>query len=180
MIKAPEENVENLSQLLACYFHQDWPEEFASWEDVVNALLKAEPAATVEAAAAELDDLLAQEWTEDDWRDFLIRILCCYVEPSSFGLGYISWLTQLWERLANGPRRRNSPMKTLPGKSELISMISRLMNADGTEEELDHLLISLKELASLDVSDLIFYPQKDYSAEEIADAIERVEPLSTR
>ncbi|MGQ5525312.1 bacteriocin immunity protein [Chitinimonas sp. PSY-7] len=62
-------------------------------------------------------------------------------------------------------------------RDELVRMISKIMNAEGSEEELDELLFKLKEISLLpNVSDLIFFPEKEMSAEEIADAIQNYKP----
>lgn len=64
-----------------------------------------------------------------------------------------------------------------PSRAELVSMISRIMSAEGSEIELDDLLFQLKEISSLpDVSDLIFYSEEDLSAEEVADRILSYQP----
>lgn len=66
----------------------------------------------------------------------------------------------------------------MPERGDLIAMIERVMNADGTEEELDQLLCELQHVsARTDVSDLIFYPKEELSAAEIADLMLSAKPI---
>lgn len=56
-------------------------------------------------------------------------------------------------------------------RSDLIAMVSKIMNAEGTEKELDDLLRELIQITSMqEISDMIFYPTKEMSAAEIVDA----------
>jgi len=68
-------------------------------------------------------------------------------------------------------------MNSTPGRDRLVALISRIQNAEGTEGELDRLMLELKEISLMpNVSDLIFYPGRDMSAEEIADLILQHKP----
>ena len=59
-------------------------------------------------------------------------------------------------------------MSTGPTERELVDIVQRLKEADGTQEELDALLDTLKMVVPFsDVSDLIFGAQRDLSAQEI-------------
>ena len=70
-------------------------------------------------------------------------------------------------------------MSVIPSRPTLIAMISKVMNAEGTEDELDRLLNELKELSPRpDITDLIFYPQVEMGAEEIADLLLNWNPES--
>ena len=56
-------------------------------------------------------------------------------------------------------------------RAELVQLVERIMNARGTEEELERLLSTLEaNVPHPRVSDLIFFPDKQMSAEEIVDA----------
>lgn len=51
-------------------------------------------------------------------------------------------------------------------RSDLIGAIDKLMKSEGSEEELDGLLNDLCEWAVMPkVSDMIFYPEEDLTAE---------------
>lgn len=66
----------------------------------------------------------------------------------------------------------------MPSRDALIAMLERLMNSEGTEEELDQLLYELKNVSVLpDVSDLIYYPKEELSAAEIADLMLTAKPV---
>jgi hypothetical protein len=55
-------------------------------------------------------------------------------------------------------------------KLQLIDIVRRLMESDGTEEELDHLQSKLTQAVPHPaVSDLVFYPPVPMSAEEIVE-----------
>ncbi|WP_082124658.1 hypothetical protein [Lysobacter capsici] len=63
-------------------------------------------------------------------------------------------------------------------RSDLIGAIDKLMKSEGSEEELDGLLNDLCEWAVMPkVSDMIFYPEEDLTAEEIADRILSYKPV---
>jgi hypothetical protein len=67
-------------------------------------------------------------------------------------------------------------------KGELIELIRRISNADGTEAELDAMMEKIERgVPHPEVSDLIFYPPegKELTAEEIADRALSYEPITT-
>jgi hypothetical protein len=68
-------------------------------------------------------------------------------------------------------------MSTLD-REYLINLITKIMNVDGSEEELDMYINELKKLSPLpNITDLIFYPEvDDVSAEEIANIIINFQP----
>ncbi|MCU0718172.1 MAG: bacteriocin immunity protein [Pirellula sp.] len=55
-----------------------------------------------------------------------------------------------------------------PTKEELIQLVARIQNAEGTEEEINSMIEQLQINVSYpEVSDLIFYPEKEMTAEQI-------------
>lgn len=55
-------------------------------------------------------------------------------------------------------------------RSEMIKKVRRLLVADGSEAELETLLCELMRATPYaNISDLIYYPDQDLSAEEIVD-----------
>ena len=55
-------------------------------------------------------------------------------------------------------------------RQELIRLVTRVMNVDGTETEIDELLQLLeRNVPHPEVSDLIFYPDREMTAEEVVD-----------
>ncbi|WP_111891236.1 bacteriocin immunity protein [Acinetobacter sp. MB5] len=64
-------------------------------------------------------------------------------------------------------------------RKELINLIIRIMNAEGSDAELDADIEQLIQLSEMpDVTNLIFYPETDdVSAEDIADTIINFRPI---
>jgi len=84
-----------LGQLLGCYFHQDWPEEFATEELALSAILKAEPKDYLLRAAMEIDAILAAEMNDDELKVFMVEVLGCYFDPTYSGERPAHWLTRV-------------------------------------------------------------------------------------
>jgi hypothetical protein len=63
-------------------------------------------------------------------------------------------------------------------KNELIQLVEKIMNTVGTEEELDEMLLLLKgSVPHPEVSDLIFWNDKDLTAEEIINEALTYKPI---
>ena len=88
-------NFDALKQLLGCYFHQDWPEEFDSDVAVAIAMVTNEPAELIAKGASEIDSLLRGGFGEDELRTIVVEQTGCCFEPVSEGLGYMRWLYRL-------------------------------------------------------------------------------------
>jgi hypothetical protein len=62
-------------------------------------------------------------------------------------------------------------------KEELISIVEKILNADGPEEELDNLIDKVEEsVPHPNVSDLIFWNEEELSAEEIVNRVLNYKP----
>jgi hypothetical protein len=86
--------MDNLKYLFSAYFHQDWHQARATWEEVVDEFLQ-DDATTVAAAPAELDALLSA--TDDDAElSQLVLELGCDYHPD---LGERGWLTAVRDRI---------------------------------------------------------------------------------
>lgn len=60
--------------------------------------------------------------------------------------------------------------------AEIVILINKIINAEGSEEEIDHWLYhDLSELS--DLSDLIFHSQENLSAEEILERCRQNKPI---
>lgn len=63
-------------------------------------------------------------------------------------------------------------------KERLIKIVERIINVDGTEGEIDDLLKILEgNVPHLQVSDLIYWNEKDLSAEEIVEKALEYKPI---
>lgn len=93
-------NLTAARQLLAAYFHQDWPDEFADPGAAVAAMIDHEPAADRHAAAAELRALLREQPDDATLRSALLHDLGCFYEPAADGLTARQWLAAVADRLA--------------------------------------------------------------------------------
>ncbi len=64
-------------------------------------------------------------------------------------------------------------------KEYLTHLITKIINASSSEEELDEYIDELKKLSPItDVTDLIFYPKEEHiSADQIADLILNFKPV---
>ena len=61
-------------------------------------------------------------------------------------------------------------------RTELIDLVNKIINCEGTEEEIDNMILLLEEnVIYPDISDLIFYDEK--SAEEIVDIALAYKPI---
>jgi hypothetical protein len=55
-------------------------------------------------------------------------------------------------------------------KEELVRLVERIQNAEGTEEEIDAMIDQFQEnVPRPDASDLIFYPEEEMTAEQIVE-----------
>ena len=61
-------------------------------------------------------------------------------------------------------------------RTELIDLVNKIINCEGTEEEVDNMILLLEEnIVYPDISDLIFYDEK--TAEEIVDIALAYKPI---
>lgn len=61
-------------------------------------------------------------------------------------------------------------------RTELIDLVNKIINCEGTEEEIDDMILLLeKNVVCPDISDLIFYDEK--TAEEIVDIALAYKPI---
>ena len=61
-------------------------------------------------------------------------------------------------------------------RTELIDLVNKIINCEGTEKEVDNMILLLEEnVIYPDISDLIFYDEK--TAEEIVDIALAYKPI---
>ena len=95
-------NLDTLSQLLGCYFHQDWPEEFDSDTSALRAIIDSEPKEQVSAAVQEIDELLDASLPANMLKTILIDKIGCYFDPRTQGITDEQWLKRVRETFAKG------------------------------------------------------------------------------
>ena len=68
--------------------------------------------------------------------------------------------------------------RTVPSRGQIVQLVQRILDADGTESEIDDMIELLeKSVPHPDVCDMIFYPEEEMSAEQIVDlALAYVQP----
>jgi len=91
-------NFEALRQLLGCYFHQDWPDEFDDDEAAFLVIIDSEPKEQLLAGVKEIDALLGASLPEDELGALLTEQAGCYFDPSSVGLTYEQWLKRVRQK----------------------------------------------------------------------------------
>ncbi|WP_106856682.1 contact-dependent growth inhibition system immunity protein [Caballeronia novacaledonica] len=84
-----------LEQLLGCYFHQDWTEEFDEDTLALQAIIESASQDRLAAAAAELDVLLGLGLSEAELSLVLVDQLGCYFDPKAKGSTCSQWLKQV-------------------------------------------------------------------------------------
>lgn len=84
-----------LTQLLGCYLHQDWPEEYTDSSEALADMLKHEPQATLLAGAQEIEVLLASKLSMDDLEHLVRWKIGCFYAPSSEGVSLAEWLNNI-------------------------------------------------------------------------------------
>lgn len=63
-------------------------------------------------------------------------------------------------------------------RAELVDLVSRIMSADGSEQELDELLRLLKRnVPHPEVTDLIFHPLREMTPEEVVETALSYRPI---
>jgi hypothetical protein len=67
---------------------------------------------------------------------------------------------------------------TLP-RAQLVGLVKRIMSADGTEEQIDELVDTLrKNVLDPNVTDLIFHTRPELTAEEVVDRALAYKPIA--
>lgn len=89
-----------LEQILGCYFHQDWTDEFENTETVIRAIIELEPTENILSVVREIDDLLGSGNSESQLKEILVGKVGCYFDPNSIGMTYGVWLGKLRNEFA--------------------------------------------------------------------------------
>ena len=84
-----------LAQVLGCYFHQDWNDEFLNESEVISTVLKEIPESEIAASILEIDLLLRDRNFQKNLDKVLLEEIGCYFDPRTTGLSYVNWLSDL-------------------------------------------------------------------------------------
>lgn len=87
-----------LGQLLGCYFHQDWSDEFVDDDAALQMIFDSEPQEKLLAGAKEIDALLGASLSENELGALLTERVGCYFCPSSKGVTYEQWLREVRQK----------------------------------------------------------------------------------
>ncbi|MBX9681315.1 MAG: hypothetical protein K2X38_21370 [Gemmataceae bacterium] len=88
-----------LSQFLGADLHQDWPEEFSTPEAAVEEFRRREPADSVRALSAELEQAIREAQQSAD-PSRLLSNLGCYYKPQADGRSVSAWLAPVRKTLS--------------------------------------------------------------------------------
>jgi len=86
--------VDNLTYLMAAYFHEDWSLHQETWQDVVDEFVHDDPI-RVRAVPDEIDALLCASATIEDLDERLMELGCAY-DPTE---GSRAWLAAVRDRI---------------------------------------------------------------------------------
>jgi hypothetical protein len=101
LLDDPAGALPDLGQLLAAYFHEDWPLGGRGWEGVLSDYLAESSPAAVVRTGSQLDTLLAAGLGDTELESVLER-LGGSVDPGGLGQRPGEWLLAVRARLAAG------------------------------------------------------------------------------
>jgi len=87
-----------LANFLACYLNQDWPDEYETAEEAVDAFVKDDPKDVIASAKKEIESLLESDLTERAL-ERLIYSFGCYYNLSYDDRTPREWLQMIARRL---------------------------------------------------------------------------------
>ncbi|WP_104105469.1 contact-dependent growth inhibition system immunity protein [Nocardioides sp. 616] len=97
--------MENLTYMLQAYFHQDWNNLHATWQEVIDDFVQDDPE-TVSRVPGEIFKLLGSTPDDSDLRQRLLDMGMDYYPEE----GYRPWLASVGERIADrSPAHKDSP-----------------------------------------------------------------------
>ncbi len=90
-----------LQQFFGAYFNQDWPEDHASADEVIDTFLLDSSKEVISAVRREILDLIASYKNESDFQDNLLHEqYCYYYYPSQWASGPL-WLNHVVRKFDN-------------------------------------------------------------------------------
>lgn len=89
---------EPLAQLLCCYFHQDFMEEYESPDHAIAAFIAEEPIGYIQKTLEDIEKLLSTRISDEDI-DKLISNLGCAYDPHAVGRTSRLWLQHVQQKI---------------------------------------------------------------------------------
>jgi len=89
-----------LHDFFGAYFHQDWPAEYQTAEQALDAFLAESDLEILETVLQELGVLLKQRKTECEMKEYLLRELSCYYSYWTAWETSEAWLHDIACRIA--------------------------------------------------------------------------------
>lgn len=89
-----------LHDFFGAYFHQDWPAEHETAEQVLDAFLAESDAEVLRAVRQELSVLIEREQDEIELRGYLLRELSCYYSYWTVWETGEAWLRHIARKLS--------------------------------------------------------------------------------
>lgn len=84
-----------LNQLLGCYFHQDWHDEYPDETTALNAILGEVPKNYLDEGIIEIETILNARLDENQLSALLTDQIGCYFDPSSVNMNDTKWLQRV-------------------------------------------------------------------------------------
>ncbi|WP_053213456.1 contact-dependent growth inhibition system immunity protein [Pseudomonas sp. Q12-87] len=96
-----------LHDFFGAYFHQDWPAEYGTVEEVLDAFLAESDVDDLRAVQQEVNILLERRKGELELRTYLLRELSCYYSYWNAWETGEAWLRHIARRLSSEIDKRN-------------------------------------------------------------------------
>lgn len=93
-----------LDDFIGSYFHQDWRLDHASRADVANLLVRTRPE-LARSVTQDLQALLAENRTDEQLRDVLLRQYHLYYDPWRDEISMREWLSGLFKEIEEALER---------------------------------------------------------------------------
>lgn len=91
---------ERLYQFFAAYFHEDWPVEARSPDDVLSRFIRQTPTDELRQLSRNVMAFVEDHSSEDELDEALFKELGCYFSPRLAGVSVKQWLMDVASTLA--------------------------------------------------------------------------------
>ena len=107
-----------LDQLLGCYFHQDWRDEYIDETAALNAIVEDVSNEYLDKGIFEIQTVLSTRLGENELGALLVEKVGCYFAPSSENLTYREWLQRVQNFFKMHVHQRAPALRIAPSASE--------------------------------------------------------------